>query len=375
MPKEISDKKIFDKLKENTGWAFTLLYLWLIFSSFIRQDFYAVTGVYATLIIFAVLFLIALFRIDLRKSDVRTKTEIAVFALTAIIATLNLKLINSGMGALFIPTDMVLMLLLVPRIELTDRMRRVIAGSASLLMIYWYAYIHWEYGFNMAGLLYMIIFMTGEIFAEYVKNDFDMQYMSLVQILLFVTTVLITICYHARSAALCVILYGIIWKLLPYLGEKKVLYKLLVAAATFGSLLFTLLYMLMGRLGINLTILYKDILSGRQDIWAELWGALAGQPLTGIGSSYELKSFFIFEVHNGLFDILAVHGIIVFALVIFMLVKRLNETADIHFSYRPDCRHAIAGVFALLFASFFENGFIVPPYSIVFMALLLLGRE
>ncbi len=368
-------KERFDRIKEKSGWLFTLLYLWLIFSSFIRQDFYAATSVYATLIIFAVLFLIALLNIDLRRADFQTKTEIAVFILTASLATLNLKLINSGMGALLIPTDMLLMLLLVPRIELTDLMKRIVAGSASLLMIYWYAYIHWEYGFNMAGLLYLIIFITGEVFAEYVKNDFDLEYMSLVQILLFLTTILITICYHARSAALCVLLYGFIWKLLPFLSERRFLYRLLIALSTCGSLLFTLLYMLMGKFGINITILYKDILSGRQDIWAELWQALAKQPLTGIGSSYELKSFFIFEVHNGLFDILAVHGIIVFLLLIFMLIKRLDETAKPHFSYRPDCRHAVAGVFALLFASFFENGFIVPPYSIVFMALLLLARE
>lgn len=364
-----------DKLKKNSGWLYTALYIWLIFSSFIKQDFYEMTGKYATLITFLLLALLAFINIDLKKAEKSEKLEILLFFITAVVTAANLLIIKSGKGAFFVPVDMALMLLLLPKLEMTDLMRRVTAGSASLLMIWWYAYIHWEYGFNMAGLLYIIIFMTGEIFAEYMKNDYDLEYMGYVQTGLFFTTLLLTICYHARSAAVCVIIYALIWKLLPFLSERKLLYRFLIAAATVGSIIFTVFYMLLGKLGINVTILYKDILSGRQDIWAELWEAFFKSPLTGIGSSYELKSFFIFEVHNGLFDILTVHGVVVFALVLFLLVRRLNETADTPFSYRPDCRLAIAGVFTLLFASFFENGFIVPPYNIVFMTLLLLGRE
>ena len=364
-----------ERFKEKAGWLYCILYIWLIFSSFTVQAFYAKTTVYATLIIFLTLMLITFMTIDLRKIDKNEKKELLIFLLTALISTINLRLVNSGMGALLVPTDMTLMLFLMPKIELSDIMKRILSGSASLLMIWWYAYIHWEYGFNMAGLLYLIIFMTGEIFAEYIKNDYELEYMSRVQLLLFVSSLLLTVCYHARSAALCVILYGIIWTILPYLTERKLLYRIFVRVIIFGSILFTVLYTLLGKAGFNLTLLYKDILSGRQDIWEELWEAFLRRPLTGIGSSYELKSFFIFEVHNGLFDILCVHGIIVFALVIYLLLKRLTEAGDTPFRYRPDCRHALAGVFALLLASYFENGFIVPPYSMVFMTLMLLSRE
>ena len=70
-------------------------------------------------------------------------------------------------------------------------------------------------------------------------------------------------------------------------------------------------------------------------------------------------------------DILVVHGILVFIPVLFLLIKALNRLFSRDIIFCPDKRIAFAGVYALLFQSFFENGFIVTPYSCVFFVLML----
>ena len=138
--------------------------------------------------------------------------------------------------------------------------------------------------------------------------------------------------------------------------------------------------------------------SGRQEIWTELWQAFSRSPVTGIGSGYELKSFEIFEVHNGMFDILTVHGTVVFVLVVVMLWRACNRvyinlvacsrsavsgssedgssesngTISLH---KRTARIAVASAFAMMFTSYFENYFTVPPYNIFFMTFLLMALD
>ena len=228
-------------------------------------------------------------------------------------------------------------------------------------MIPWYSVVRWYFNFNMAGLIFITFMVFGELLLEYAKNSFELYYLKYVQGLLYLVTFLAAVCYHARSAALCIIAFGLIWLILPKLAGKGV-YCLLPAAAIAGSIAFTLIYTAVGKKGMNVKILYKDVLSGRQDIWRELWEAFLARPLTGIGSSYKIKSFFIFEVHNGLLDILIVHGIIVFVLIVFLLLKRLLDLKNVGYAFYPEKRLAAAGIYCYLFASFFENCFIVPPY-------------
>ena len=95
-------------------------------------------------------------------------------------------------------------------------------------------------------------------------------------------------------------------------------------------------------------------------------------PLTGIGSSYKINVDWMggmFEVHNGLLDILIVHGAVVFAITIFMLVKRLLSLREKAGS-DPVARSATAAVFAILAASFMENFFIVPPFLLCTLVLI-----
>ncbi len=344
------------------------LFTYLILSSFLTQDIYAALTPYATLIIFVVMGITALGHVDILKSLKGKDPELIAAALAVIAGTVNVFLVGSNKGAILTVADNALLLYLAGKLPLSDKCRIFICSAGILPLIPWYAVVRWYYNFNMAGLTFISLMIMGELLLEYAGNELDLEYLKYVQVLLVAVTFLFTVCYHARSAALCVLLFGLVYIILPKLASSKA-YFILPVLSTAGSLLFTLIYTALGKRGIDLTILYKDVLSGRQEIWAELWEAFIRQPITGIGSAYELKSFFIFEVHNGLMDILVVHGIIVFALIVFLLIRRLMDLKKVKYAFYPEKRLAAAGIYCYLFASFFENCFIVPPYSFIVFIL------
>ena len=284
---------------------------------------------------------------------------------------LNLVILKSNKGAVLIPSDMALGYFLAGKIRLPEKLSKYMAFAGSALIISWFGFIKWHYNYNMVGLVFLMILITGEMFLEFVKWDRELAYLKAVQVLLWAVGLIWSMMYHSRCAMAGILAFGILLLAGRKIAGSRILYTAAVLLSTLGSILFTLLYVMLGKTGFNMKILYKDILSGRQDIWAELWQAFLRQPLTGIGSSYKLKSFEIFEVHNGLFDILTVHGIIVCALVMYLLIRLLLKLRGEIYMRGGTAVIAMAGIFAMLFTSFFENFFTVPPYSAFFFFLLL----
>ena len=384
---------------EKKDLIFLVSYAFIVLTSFSTQDIYSATTKYGTLIIFITLcgfgFLWAksellpskgllLSRFMKRASSgsdappalspglKKDLQELLITAAASLIAGVNLLILHSNKGAWLTATDIALMLFLIPRIRLHERVLQGCMLIGAIMMLPWYSFVRWDYNFNMAGLCFLTFMVTGEIFLDYMRLELNLGYMKYVQVLLFFTTLLFTICYHARGAIVCVLIYGILVLNVQRIVNSRVLGTFLNLCVTIGSLIFTITYAIMGNKGVNLTILYKKLISGRERIWSELWDAFLRSPITGIGSSYNIRSFFIFEVHNGLFDILAVHGILVFLLIFFLLYRRLNELCKTNLRFYPDKRLAFAGVYTYLFASFYENCFIVPPYNMIFLTLMLI---
>jgi O-antigen ligase len=250
----------------------------------------------------------------------------------------------------------------------------ILSGCGAAFLGVWFCDVKWNYNFNMVGLVFMVIGILSLLFLEMLREKFKLQYLFYIEIMLYFTITLYTILYHSRCAMVGQLLFGLFVIAGKKFGTSKTFFKCLALLATIGSILFTILYVYFGTLSLNLKFLYKDLLSGREDIWKELWEVFLKSPITGIGSSYEMKNFFIFEVHNGLFDILVVHGILVFFVVLLLLLKRLFQY-QIRFKNTNQMCITMAGFFAMLFTSFFENYVIVSPYLMVFFVLLTWGNE
>ena len=360
-----------EKIREKEDIAVAALFAYLILSSFLNQKVYDVLGRYASVVVFVILctLLFAHARDILKKKDILAVTAFAAIVVTGI----NLIVIGSNKGAFFIPSDLCLICLASFYVDLKEKTKKYIACFGSIFTILWYPYVRWDYNFNMAGLTFMLFMMMGVTYLEFLKKEKDYYYLTLAQILMYVTAFLYATLYHSRCAMAGILVFGFCILIRRLLVADRLLFTILLILTTAGSVFFTMIYVILGEKGRGGRFLYKDLFSGRHLIWKELWGAYFRNPLTGIGSSYRLKSFDIFEVHNGLFDILAVHGTIVFFLVLILLCAAMNG-AHMHKGDRKIKGFAFAALFAMLTASFFENFFTVPPYSIFFFIFLLFGR-
>ena len=181
---------------------------------------------------------------------------------------------------------------------------------------------------------------------------------------------------RARCAWVGLLVFAVLFFVPRGIFKKKGLYKLLLLFSTIGAILFAAAYIVMSGLGVDfyMPFMYKRFLSGRELIWFELAGAYLRNSLTGIGSSYEMKVYYMeggLEVHNGLLDILIIHGTVCFCLVIYFLWRRLRGIREVA-SQNKLAKTAMAGIFSMLVASFFENYFIVAPYSMIFFYLFLI---
>ncbi len=358
-----------EKIRKNEDYILAGLFILLLLTSFIDQKIYAFTGRYASLVVFLLLALILLphVREMVDNKDIR----VIAAAATGMIAMINLIIIGSNKGAVLIPSDLVLIALCSYYVRLGKKAMYLITAAGSILTVIWYFDVRWEYNFNMAGLTFMLFMMMGVTFFEILKKDRDYVYLTMAQVLMYITAFIYSVLYHSRCAMIGILVFGFCILIRRILVSDRLLFSIILALSTAGSIFFTILYVILGAGGQRIRFLYKDLLSGRQEIWKELWAAYLKHPLTGIGSSYQLKSFEIFEVHNGLFDILVVHGTIVFFLVLIFICSAMNE-AHMGKGNRKIKGFAMAALFAMLTASFFENFFTVPPYSVFFLSFLLL---
>ena len=303
--------------------------------------------------------------------------ELWIVVAGSVVALINLFAIGSNKGAFLTAADLLLMCLLVREFSLSAKQKFYVCALYCALLIWWYCTVRWYFNFNMTGFVFMLTAVFSILLMEVVKKKHaGFEWLSFIQVIQFIVAFLLCLLYHSRCVMAGGLAFGMLYLLIPYIASKRVLREILILGATVGSIIFTMLYILLDKLDLNVTFLYKDILSGRQDIWKELWEAFLQSPITGIGSSYVMKSFFMFEVHNGLFDILVVHGILVFCCVLYLLLKRLSECLlgfsvcsrdDMWYNYRRIC---VAAVFAILFTSFFENFFINSPYMLLLMVLM-----
>jgi hypothetical protein len=145
--------------------------------------------------------------------------------------------------------------------------------------------------------------------------------------------------------------------------KNKALYILLILLATLGSLAFVGLYVYIGETGANfkLPFFYKEVFSGREAIWHELFDLLVHDErrytvFTGIGTNFELTSFFEKNVHNAMYNFVVIHGIIVFAGILYFIYKRLWGFRDrIAESGRGYSGMAPLTAMCALMAVFFES--------------------
>ena len=350
-------------------------------------DWYQATAAYGTVIASIGLIITLFCYMDI--SEMIKDPAFLLMTGADIVALINLFLIGSNKGALLTAADFLLILYLANKIELSDKQVIICMCYLGFFFVYWTVDVKGYfkgYNTNFGGL----VLISGFFFAVYalewlrkylinVKGKQNAKWLLIVTVYFFAWGYNIIAWYRSRCALLGLIVFMILILIPMKVWKNKIFYLAVTLFTTVGAVLGSLVYVWLGIMKdtFRIQIFYKDIISGREEIWAELWEAFSKQPVTGIGSSYEMKLDWLngmFEVHNGLLDILIVHGIAVFAVTITLIVKRFYELHDAACSgYLNKC--AMAGVFAMMMPAFMENYIIVPPFSLILLILISFVRK
>ena len=346
-----------------------------------EYEWYETFAPLATLAAF--LFLVAAFFCYVPLKEAIRDKYFLIAAAASLIAGINLIVIGSGKGAWLTATDLLLVIYLSDRIRMSRPFVWFISAYTGFYFFYWTFDVKGYfkgYNTNYGGL----VLITGFVFAitalvllyEKLKESEKRgaRFLLAFTVFCFFWGYNIIAWYRARCALLGLVVFVILVIIPKKVWKNRVFYTLLTLFGTLGAIAVSLLYVWLGKYAdsIDIRIFYKDVISGRDAIWTDLWSAFVKSPLTGIGSSYKINVDWMggmFEVHNGLLDILIVHGVVVFALTVFLFIQRLlkyREKAGTNIVSKI----AMAGTFAMLAASFMENYFIVPPFLICTLVLI-----
>ena len=305
-----------------------------------------------------------------------------------IVAGINLLLIDSGKGAWLTAADVLIVAYLGDKIKLSRTSVYALCAYIGFYFYYWTYDVKGYfkgYNTNYGGL----VLITGFVFAVTGITAFrkrleketpsGARFLFCFSLFMFAWGYNIIAWYRARCALLALIVFAVCLLIPAKVWAKKAFFAIVTALATAGAVVISIVYVWLGNISdsIKLRIFYKDIISGRNEIWADLWSAFWVHPFTGIGSSYKIDVGWmgnIFEVHNGFLDILIVHGIIVFAVTAFMWIRMLLPLCEKAASSIV-ARSAVMAVFAILAGSLAENFFIVPPFLLCTLVLIAIARS
>lgn len=351
-----------------------------------EYEWYETFAPFGTLISFFFLVAMVLCNVGIKKA--LCDPYFYLCAAGSLIACINLFIIGSNKGALLTATDVLLVAYLADKV----RANRFLVWLTCVCMGFYFYYWTFDvkgyfkgYNTNYGGL----VLITGFVFAvtglllfrEKLKSTEvkGARFLTFFIVFMFAWGYNIIAWYRARCALLGFVVFAILLVIPEKIWKKKVFYVLVTLSMTVGAVLISIVYVIVGMLAevVEIRIFYKNIISGRNEIWLDLWRAFSHRPLTGIGSSYVINVDWmpgVFEVHNGLLDILIVHGIIVFAITCYMLIARLLALQK-YACGNIVARSAVSAVFAILAASFMENFFIVPPFLLCTLALIAMARS
>lgn len=348
--------------------------------TFFVPKFYGLTEDYAGVIVFGFLGLLALCNVNPIEKIKNKDIEFIALGILAIMVLVNIILVDSGYGCFFVAVNFALIWYLSGVIKFKRWQVYLFSGLYVAMLLYWFSAVYtWMFAdyssfamnTNTAATFTMFSMLCAFIFFDmlYEKHKIAGLFMTIALVKCFQ----IALYHRSRGAFIMLMMFLLFRFFVPKKWwEKKGFFIIMCLAATFGSLLFVAFYIWLGTTGVNfqMPFFYKNIFSGREAIWLEFWNLFIKKPLTGIGTNVTITSFFEFNVHNAMYNILVIHGVLVFALTLFLMYRRLFACHKGIASRRVQLC-AMAAIFAVCIESFFDVDLIWANYSLNLLFLLL----
>ena len=342
--------------------------------------FYHVTEKYDSLLIFISLVFIFFGKVRWTEKLRQHDRILIVMVLSLAVAVINLFIMNSNKGCILIISDFLLIPYMSSEIKLSKLQMDVMSWFFLIMYFSWFIYDRaFSYNSNTGATFTVFTLMAAMIALKRLTDRREIY--GLFIVMAFLRTGTLVLWHLARGAFIALTMFIVFYIIFRYRelivrksGKLAGTYIFLCFFAVFGSLLFVVLYVAASKTGYNLKmpLFYKNVFSGREQIWQEIWDMLQQHLITGIGSGYKLKSFFEYNIHNAMYDILAVHGVIVFAGAAYIIIRRLTESgkyiSGVNSKY---ARIAGAAIFAIFIESFIDMDLMWADYSPIIFFLFL----
>ena len=349
--------------------------------TFFVPKFYGLTEDYVGVFVFVILAGITLANVNPIKKLVNRDVDFIAVLLLAVIVAVNIFIVDSGKGCFFVAVNFALIFYLAGEVKFKRWQLYLFSGLYTAMLLYWFIFVYtWMFAdyssfamnTNTAATFTLFSMLCAFVFFEliYEKNE---ALGGLIITIALVKCFQLSLYHRSRGAFIMLGAFLIFKFVIPKKWwEKKSFMTALLVIATFGSLIFVAFYVWLGTTGVNFTMpfFYKNIFSGREAIWLEFLSLFKDKPLTGIGTNLTITSFFEFNVHNAMLNILVIHGVLVFILTIFLMYRRLFSLRE-GLAKRPVALCAIAAFFAVCIESFFDVDLIWANYSLNVLFLLL----
>lgn len=367
-----------NKRRNIINWIAIVIMMIFYAGTWLSPFFYHITEIYNTSIMFVVLAILFFNNVDFIKKLRQGEKELYVLGAACGIALVNLFIIGSHKGCILILTDFLLVWYLCSEIKFTAKQLELICMVFVLVFLVWFGIdLAFSYNSNTGASVTTFTFMCASIYLTRLSQKREI--FGLIMVMCFVRLVNLILWHLARGAFVALLLFAFFYYIAPKKWwSSKGLFGTLCIVATLGSLLFVFSYVALAATGVNfqMPFFYKSLFSGREQIWLEIWNMLKTRLFTGIGSGFELESFFEYNIHNVMYDILAVHGIIVFALSIYLILNRMFRMRRVFEKASGEALRlavlAASGIFAIALESFIDMDLMWADYSPVLLFLLLI---
>ena len=349
--------------------------------TFFVPKFYGLTEDYVGVFIFLILAVMTIVNINPFKKIKEKDIDFIALCVLAVLTGVNIIVVKSGFGCFFITVNFAMIWYLSGVVRFRKWQVYLVSGMYVVMLLYWFMFVYtWMFAdytsfamnTNTAATFTVFSMLCAFIFFDCLYQKHRLL-AGLFMTIALVKCFQIGMYHRSRGAFIMLIMFFLFKFIVPEKWwEKKVFFTIMCLIATFGSLLFVSFYIWLGTTGVNfqMPFFYKNIFSGREAIWLEFWELFKAKPLTGIGTNVTITSFFEFNVHNAMYNILVIHGIFVFGLTLFIMYRRLYANHK-NISAYPVALAAMVAVFAVCVESFFDVDLIWANYSVNVLFLLL----
>lgn len=365
------------KLKAFINYIAIAVLMIFYMGTWLSPYFYHITEIYNTLIVFAALAILFINNVPWIQGLRNREIELYLLIAGVGIAFVNLFIVGSHKGCILILADFMMLWYLFVHLKFTrHQIKFMEAGFVIVFLVWTIIDLAFSYNSNTGATVTVFTFLCAVFTLTKLSSGRELY--GLLMVVAIVRIVNLVLWHLARGAFVALFLFLFFYYIVPEkLWKNKVFYRGLCLLSTLGSLLFVASYVALAATGVNfqMPFFYKSLFSGREQIWYEVWELLSKQLLTGIGSGFKLKSFFEYNIHNSMYDILAVHGLIVFILAVWLILRRLFDLQKIVIKAEGENlrvkRLALAGIFAIFLESFIDMDLMWANYTPVLLFLLL----